>query len=122
MNMRNLAVRCDSNTKLLDIEPSIVSHAHPFLPPPTLISPLLSSHHSLAKPYQVLHQHIASKISSMDINKTALVPFYQTYSTGGIYGFYANGSASEATALMTVCCILCIVYCMLFSFVMYNLT
>lgn len=38
----------------------------------------------------------------MAIRESALVPFYYTYSTGGIFGFYANGDSTEATDLLMV--------------------
>lgn len=82
------------------------SRSSPPIPPP-------------AKPYHVLHEVISNKISKMDINKTALVPFYYTYTSGGVFGFYANGAASEATALLQV--ITTLVHCLFHSCVLLHL-
>ena len=53
---------------------------------------------SAAEPYAVLYSHLAAKIAALGVPKGSLSPFFNQYSTGGLIGFYAIGSASLAAS------------------------
>jgi hypothetical protein len=47
----------------------------------------------------VLHSLVKKIVQNKDGNIT---PFYYTYTDGGVFGFYANGAAEHATAILLV--------------------
>lgn len=52
-----------------------------------------------AKPYLVLHSIVKTMVQNRD---GAIKPFYYTFTDGGIFGFYTNGTAEFATELLLV--------------------